>query len=262
MSWNDLVAPGAASACEQDKTEYHCPMRYVVALRRCSSALAALLVSTALFAAPEGAGATGVTVYDLNARPISLASYKGKIVVLDFWAPWCAPCRKSFPLLDRMQARYAEKGLQVVALTLESDLDAVRGFLDTVPSHFVVASDPTEKAGEAFGVVAMPTTFLLDREGRVAARFEGGSVRTQRKLEAAVVTLLDGGTLPPDSDVRVSSSLEATGSIRAWQRGYLADPIMSLDGDTLTRVLRDHVYASKEGAAGDGGTSGGGCGCN
>ena len=63
-------------------------------------------------------------------------------------------------------------------------------------------------------------------------------------------------------DVRVPSSVQATGKVKAWQRGYLADPLMQLDGDPLTRILREHIFSSKEAAAGDGGASGGGCGCN
>jgi hypothetical protein len=127
---------------------------------------------------------------------------------------------------------------------------------------FTIARDKSEKAGEAFGVVAMPTTFLIDRDGRVAARFEGGDESVHKKVEAAVTTLMAGRTLTSGSDVRVAASLEATGALKAWQRGYLADPIMNLNGDPLTRIIREHVHASKEAASGDGGAAGGGCGCN
>ncbi len=108
----------------------------------------------------------------------------------------------------------------------------------------------------------MPTTFVLDREGRIAARFEGGGGAVHAKVEAAVATLLAGGTLGANSGVRVAPSVQATGPVKAWQRGYLADPIMSLDGDPLTQLLREHIHASKEAAAGGGGAAGGGCGCN
>jgi thiol-disulfide isomerase/thioredoxin len=212
--------------------------------------------------APTLAPAPAVAVYQLDGKPLSLAALKGQVVLLDFWASWCVPCRTSFPFLDRLQSQHASDGLRVVGLTLEEDDEAITGFLDSVPAHFTIARDPTEKAGEAFGVVAMPTTFLIDREGRVAARFEGGDESVHAKIEAAVATLLAGGTLAPGTDVRVAASLEATGELKAWQRGYLADPIMSLDGDPLTRVIREHIHASKEGAAGDGGAAGGGCGCN
>lgn len=224
--------------------------------------IAALLLCALPPAANSGEAAQALTLYDLHDRPMSLDAYKGKVVALDFWAPWCVPCRKSFPFLDGLQSKYAAQGLQVVGLTLEEDPDAVAAFLDAVPVHFTIARDPSQHAGETFGVVAMPTTLLLDREGHVAARFEGGSERVHGKIENAVAILLAGGKLPPGTDVQVSSSLEASDALHAWERGYLADPIMNLDGDPLTRVLREHIHASKEGAAGDGGASGGGCGCN
>jgi thiol-disulfide isomerase/thioredoxin len=206
--------------------------------------------------------APAVAIYQLDGKPFSLAALKGHVVLLDFWASWCAPCRKSFPFLDDLQTRHAQDGLRIVGLTLEEDEDAITGFLEDVPAHFTIVRDPTERAGEAFGVVAMPTTFLIDREGNVAARFEGGDESVHKKIEAAITTLLAGGTLPPGTDVRVAASVEATGELKAWQRGYLADPIMNLDGDPLTRVIREHIHASKEGASGDGGAAGGGCGCN
>ncbi len=206
--------------------------------------------------------APAVKIQGLDGRPFSLDSLKGQVVVLDFWASWCVPCRTSFPFLDSLQSRYGAQGLGVVGLTLEEDDDAVRAFLEQVPVRFPIARDPTGRAGEAFQVVAMPTTFLLDREGRIAARFEGGDRRTHAGIEAAVPILLSGRTLPEGTDVRVGAGLEATSKVKAWQRGYLADPSMNLDGDPITRVLREHIHASKEAAAGDGGAAGGGCGCN
>jgi cytochrome c biogenesis protein CcmG/thiol:disulfide interchange protein DsbE len=191
-----------------------------------------------------------------------MGSLRGKVVVLDFWAPWCMPCRASFPFLDGLEARHRAAGLVVVGLTLDKDSDGIFRFLESVPVGFPIARDPSGAAGEAFGVVAMPTTFLIDREGRVAARFEGGASSVHERLEAASQALLAGKPLPEGTDVRVAKSLQATSDVKAWQRGYLADPIMSLDGDALTRTIREHVHASKEGAAGDGGASGGGCGCN
>lgn len=220
--------------------------------------LAAGIASPGLGAGP----AASLKVQTLDGRPFSLESLKGQIVVLDFWASWCVPCRTSFPFFNSLQGKYAAKGLQVLGLTMEDDEDAVHAFLDDVPPTFTILRDPSGHAGEAFDVVAMPTTFLLDTEGRVVARFEGSDTRVHARLEAAAATLLSGGTLPSGVDVRVAKGVEATGRIKAWERGYLADPSMNLDGDPITRLLREHVHASKEGAAGDGGPAGGGCGCN
>jgi thiol-disulfide isomerase/thioredoxin len=223
------------------------------------TALAVLLVPVVARGADP---APDVTMYALDGKPFTLASLKGKVVVLDFWASWCAPCRKSFPFMDALQKQHVAEGLQVVGLTLEEDDDAVNGFLDAVPVGFTIARDTTERSGEAFGVVAMPTTFLIGRDGRIEARFEGGDASVHDKIETAVATLLAGGSLPEGTGVRVAASAEAEGDLKAWQRGYLADPIMNLDGDPLTRVMREHIHASKEGASGDGGAAGGGCGCN
>jgi len=198
----------------------------------------------------------------LDGKPFSLGSLKGRVVVLDFWASWCVPCRASVPFFDGLQQKYGARGLSVVGLTLEEDDDAVTDFLDAVPATFSIVRDPTGRAGEAFGVVAMPTTFLIDREGRTVARFEGSDKTVHAKLEAAATTLLDGGSLAVGTEVRVSKGLAATGTVKAWERGYLADPIMSLDGTAATQIFREHIHASKEAAAGDGGASGGGCGCN
>ena len=66
----------------------------------------------------------------------------------------------------------------------------------------------------------------------------------------------------PGTGSTIATGRQATGSVKAWDRGLLAEPIMQLGGDPLTRLMREHVYASKEGAAGDGGAAGGGCGCN
>ena len=230
-----------------------------LALRRLIAAVLLLVAAATTHGAEPP---TSVELHKLDGASFSLASLKGKVVVLDFWASWCIPCRSSFPFFDSLQRRYAYLGLEVVGLTLEEDGDAVAAFLDDIPAGFQIVRDPSGKAGEAFDVVAMPTTFLLDRDGKVAARFEGGDKHTHAQLETAVSTLLAGGTLPPGTGVRVSKDLAATGSIKAWQRGYLADPIMSLDGDPVTRLFKEHIHASKEAAAGDGGASGGGCGCN
>jgi thiol-disulfide isomerase/thioredoxin len=222
-----------------------------------------LLVVASPPPAAQGGGATpNVTFYTLDGKPFTLASLKGRVVVLDFWASWCAPCRKSFPFLDGLQKRHAGEGLQVVGLTREEDDDAVNGFLASVPVEFTVARDTSQSAGETFAIVAMPTTLLIGRDGMVAARFEGGDATVHDKIESAVAKLLAGETLPPGTGALVAAGVEAKGIIKAWQRGYLADPIMNLDGDPLTRVMREHIHASKEGASGDGGASGGGCGCN
>ncbi len=230
--------------------------------RRMLDSLLAAILLIAAPAATRAADSTALKIRTLDGRPFSLDSLKGRVVVLDFWASWCVPCRESVPFFDGLQQKYRAQGLTIVGLTLEDDEDAITDFLADEPATFAIVRDPTGRAGEAFRVVAMPTTFLIDREGRTVARFEGSNKQVHARLEAAVTTLLSGGTLAPGTEVRVSKGLEATGGVKAWERGYLADPIMSLDGTAATQIFREHIHASKEAAAGDGGAAGGGCGCN
>ena len=224
-------------------------------LRAC---LVVLLAATLLNASGKGDPAPPILLKDTAGVSFSLADLKGQVVVVDFWASWCVPCRKSLPELDRLQNRFAKQGVKVVGISLDADSAAATAFLEKVPVRFTILHDPSGQTGEAFSVVAMPTTFLIDREGRIAARFEGGAHTDE---EASAVTALLGGTNLV-KEVRVSSGLQATGAVKAWRRGHLADPIMNLEGDRLSVMQREHIQASKEGAAGTGGAAGGGCGCN
>jgi thiol-disulfide isomerase/thioredoxin len=200
------------------------------------------------------------TFTDMKGAGHTLSQFKGNVVLLDFWASWCIPCRKAVPFLDQLQEKHEARGLKVVAVTLESDDDAVAGFISANPSRFLVGRDPTGRGGEIFEVAAMPTTVLLDREGRVMARFEGGGDSVHQRIEQAVEAAMRGELVP--AAAAAGRRRGPKGNLRAWNRGYLADPIMSLDGDKLSRSMREHIHSSKEAAAGDGGVSGGGCGCN
>jgi peroxiredoxin len=220
--------------------------------------MVALFAVAMLDAAVKGDPAPAIQLNDRSGRAFSLAALKGQVVLVDFWASWCGPCRKSLPELDGIQARFAAQGVKVVGVSLDEDFGAATAFLEKVPVQFQILHDPTGHVGEAFSVVAMPTTFLIDREGRIAARFEGGA-HAQEEVAAITALLAGRGT---SAEVRVASGLQATGSLKAWHRGHLADPIMNLDGDRMSALFREHIHASKEGSAGNGGAAGGGCGCN
>ena len=182
--------------------------------------------------------------------------------MLEFWASWCIPCRKGFPFLDQLQAKHEAAGLKVVALTLETEDDAVLSFVGSFPGmRFLIGRDPSGQSGVLMEVEAMPTAFLLGSDGKVLARFEGGGEAVHDAIEKQVQAALQGQMLAvPASGAKRAAGPK--GNLKAWDRGYLADPIMSLDGDVLKRSMREHIHASKEAAAGDGGVAGGGCGCN
>jgi peroxiredoxin len=100
-------------------------------------------------------------------KPISLASHRGDVVYLDFWASWCPPCVTSLPLLDDLRQEFGSQGFQVVAINVDRDTDKARSFLKKRPVSYRSASDPEGMLPERFGIETMPTSFLIDRDGVV-----------------------------------------------------------------------------------------------
>ncbi len=121
---------------------------------------------------------------------VDLATLKGRVVYLDFWASWCGPCRKSFPWMSDLQARYASQGLSVVAVNLDEDHAQVAKFLAAYPPGFTVAYDPKGTSAERYDVQGMPSSYLIDRSGRILAHHIGFREQDAAAREAEVRKLL------------------------------------------------------------------------
>src|SRR3954452_4157172 len=119
-----------------------------------------------------------------------LDGLKGKVVLLDFWASWCDPCRRSFPWMSEMQRRYAGSDLLVVAVNLDQDRKAADQFLAAVPAGFRVEFDPAGTLATQFGVTAMPMSFLIDRKGSVRERHTGFREAVKAQREQSILKLL------------------------------------------------------------------------
>src|SRR4051812_25398810 len=119
-----------------------------------------------------------------------LDGLKGKVVLLDFWASWCDPCRRSFPWMTEMQRRYGGSGLVVVAINLDHDRKLAEKFLAAVPAGFRVEFDPGATLAAQFGVTAMPMSFLIDRKGVVRERHSGFREAVRAQREQSIVKLL------------------------------------------------------------------------
>ena len=133
-----------------------------------------VLVATGmLIALPAGAGSTmsvAAPVFDLPTRAggrIRLEDLRGQVVMINFWASWCGPCRQEFPILDRMYRKYAPMGFSLVAVNVESDTTDAERFLSQLPVSFTVAYDHDNLVSGEYGVSAMPTTLIVDRKGQV-----------------------------------------------------------------------------------------------
>jgi len=117
---------------------------------------------------------------------VALESLRGQAVLVDFWASWCDPCRKSFPWLRALHEQYAGKGLTIVAINLDKDHDAAMAFLQKYPAPFVVAFDPAGKTAEAFHVSAMPSTYLVGPTGNILSTHVGFDPKKTDSLEKLI----------------------------------------------------------------------------
>jgi thiol-disulfide isomerase/thioredoxin len=130
-----------------------------------------------------------------GAIPPELGPVKGRVVWVDFWASWCAPCRRSFPWMNTMQQKYSGRGLEIVAVNLDKERALADGFLKETPAQFTVRFDPDGNLAKQFDVQAMPSSYLLDSSGKVIARHFGFKVADtdeyERQIEAALAAARD-----------------------------------------------------------------------
>ncbi len=130
--------------------------------------------------------------FDLPTKPgsVSLQSMRGQVVYLDFWASWCKPCRKSFPWMNALQAKYRDKGLQIIAVNVDSDPEQVKRFLEKYPADFVVAYDPDGKVASQYQVKGMPSSYLIDKQGNIHASHIGFRDEDKTAVESQINHLL------------------------------------------------------------------------
>ena len=144
-----------------------------------SNRLTSLLLAVAFVAIVTPARAQdpapALSLADAAGKSHALADLKGKVVLVNFWATWCAPCRREMPALVKLQDELGGKGLQVVAVTVdtESYRDKVIAYADTAKLNFPVWFGSTANM-EPFGFsVMLPSTAIVDRDGKIVARYEG-----------------------------------------------------------------------------------------
>jgi len=121
---------------------------------------------------------------------ISLNKYRGKVIYLDFWASWCVPCRKSFPWMNAMQNKYKAKGLVVIGVNLDDNREAAKAFLSQVPADFTIAYDPDGETPGKYQVEVMPTSYLIDRDGKLVYKHRGFKKSQSAEMEHKISSLL------------------------------------------------------------------------
>ncbi len=126
---------------------------------------------------------------DLDGHTLSLAGLKGKVVIIDFWATWCPPCREAIPDLIDLKKQYGPRGLEVVGISLDENAERILPrFVHDFGINYPVVIGSEEIAAAFGGILGLPTTFIVDREGMVRSRFMGYIDR--KRMEAALAGLL------------------------------------------------------------------------
>ena len=138
-----------------------------------------------------GAQAQDFTVVSTSdaSKSVALKDFKGQVVVLDFWATWCAPCRETLPHVQKLWDDNKDKGVQVMAIS-EEDSATVNDFQNQNKFDFPCYTDGSNVANSAFGVSGYPTTVVIGKDGRVVYSAVGLDANTESEIDAAVATAL------------------------------------------------------------------------
>jgi peroxiredoxin len=137
-----------------------------------------------------GARLPEIGLTDLSGKRVDVASLKGKVVLVDFWATWCAPCKQEMPVLERLYQKYKDRGFTVVGVSVDQESTNVGSFLKQLKVSFPIVHDKVHEVANRFHPPRMPSSYVVDRNGVV--RYVHGGFRSgdDAKLESELNTLL------------------------------------------------------------------------
>lgn len=121
-----------------------------------------------------GSIAPQFTLDDINGKSVSLNDYKGKVIILDFWATWCPPCREEIPDFIALQNEYGKKGLQIIGIAVDRDgIKSVKPFYENMGMNYPVLLTDGKVESRYGGIRAIPTTFIIDKKGSIVKKYVG-----------------------------------------------------------------------------------------
>jgi len=151
---------------------------------------AAALALPALAANPTGSPAPQFTLGSRAGQSVSLAQYKGQVVMLNFWASWCGPCRQEMPLLESIYKKYNRLGFTMIGVNVEPDSNAANEWLKATPVSFPILYDKDSKVSKMYDVAGMPSTVIIDRAGKVRVLHRGYKPGDENEYLDSIRTLV------------------------------------------------------------------------
>ena len=141
-------------------------------------------------AAEVGKSAPDFTLKSLDGPNLKLSEMAGNVVLINFWASWCGPCREEMPLLNALHNKYEPLGFTVLGVNVEEDINGARGFLQDFPVDFPVLLDSANAVSKQYKVIAMPTTVMVDRDGNMRYLHQGYKTGDEAKYRQMVKKLV------------------------------------------------------------------------
>ncbi len=137
-----------------------------------------------------GKEAPDFTLKDLNGRDVSLRDLRGRVLLLNFWATWCPPCVEEIPALNRLRRGFQGRDFEIVGISTDRSVSTIKEFMETNPIEYLVLHDGDIKVSRIYNVFSIPTTFLIDRNGRIVERYFGEQDWTSREIKEKIDALL------------------------------------------------------------------------
>ena len=152
--------------------------------------VSALVLATAAGAVTQSDPAPDFTLKSLEGSNLRLEEYRGQVVLINFWATWCGPCRQEMPILDRLHQRYEDTGFAVLGVNVEGAAGPAQNLVDQTGVSFPVLIDEGQKVSEAYHLEAMPSTYVVDRDGNVRYVHRGYKPGDEDKYVEVVKALI------------------------------------------------------------------------
>lgn len=179
------------------KTDMNQPMKQRI--KNCTQALkisALMLVmifSSGLSAAKEiNQPAPNFTLKSLSGKNLKLSEFRGQVILLNFWASWCGPCRQEMPILEEIHNRYKDLGFSVLGVNVDSDPEKAKQLLKDTPVSFPILLDMQNRTSELYHLEAMPTTILIDRDGTMRYLHKGYQPGFEEHYKQEIKALIRG----------------------------------------------------------------------